>query len=245
MQRARETGKTPQVRAARRALVGWSGALCILALLSGCNWMPRNKGPSEGEPLYGEFHKQTFTPAPPPGKTTSSKSGNSGAVPNFPNATSTASIGSIAGEDPMMGSHPLGIPSTGTNKNQTAASQGMKLASAQSSDGMSPGLRAPIVEALPAAPSASGLPAAGAVAPPPPWTNRAAQVSYEQLQQMLMDRGMSEYRQETYQGGVKFTCWVPNPYNRDFRRTYEATARDYKSALLAVIDQIDRDRQQR
>jgi hypothetical protein len=48
--------------------------------------------------------------------------------------------------------------------------------------------------------------------------------------------------QETIPGGWKFTCSVPNPSNPDFSRTYEATARDYRSALIAVLDKIDSDR---
>lgn len=247
MQRARETGKTPQVRgaagAARRAFV--CGFVALLALPGGCNLMQRPKAPAEGEPLFGEFHKQTYAPAPPPGKTTSSKSADPGAPPSFSPATSTASIGAIAGGDPMMGSHPLGIPNAVAGQNQQAGAwQGTKLTANQPNANLSPGLRAPVVEALPAAPNAVGLPAAGAVAPPP-WTNPAAQASYEQLQQQLRARGMTWYRQETWQGGVKFSCSVPNPINPTFDRTYEATARDYQSALQAVLDQIDRDRPQR
>jgi hypothetical protein len=66
---------------------------------------------------------------------------------------------------------------------------------------------------------------------------------YDQLQGQLKARKVVWQRQEMVGDGFKFTCQVPNPYNRDFNRVYEATARDYKTAIVMVLEQIDRDQQ--
>src|SRR5947209_5775051 len=83
--------------------------------------------------------------------------------------------------------------------------------------------------AQPLPPDPGGVPAgvvsAGA------WQSRYAGMSYEQLQDQLSARKVTVQHQETIPGGWKFTCSVPNPFNPDFSRTYEATARDYRSAL--------------
>src|SRR5260370_36085598 len=134
MQRAQERGKTPKARGAGRtvclAFACWSGALFAFALLSGCNALQRGKDAKEGEPLYGEFHPKSFGNAPPPGKTTSSKSGTPAAIPALPAATSTDSPAAIAINDPLIGSRPLGIEGLGAGQ-PVAAWQGTKLTSGQ------------------------------------------------------------------------------------------------------------------
>ncbi len=73
----------------------------------------------------------------------------------------------------------------------------------------------------------------------------AAGMSYDQLQDALAKFNPRSQRQETVPGGFKFTCEIPNPQRPEFSRHYEATARDYRSALLAVVEQVGRDRQGR
>jgi hypothetical protein len=69
---------------------------------------------------------------------------------------------------------------------------------------------------------------------------RRTPASYEELQAQLSARGVSWQRQETVPDGFKFVCSLPNRYNPRINRIYEATARDYKTAIQAVLDQIDR-----
>jgi hypothetical protein len=67
--------------------------------------------------------------------------------------------------------------------------------------------------------------------------------SYEQAQWYLASRGVNWQRLENSAdlGEWKFSCSVPNPQNRNINRTYEAKARDYLSAIRAVIDQLSRE----
>ena len=67
----------------------------------------------------------------------------------------------------------------------------------------------------------------------------------DDLERRLKARQVTWWRGETSQGGYKFSCTVPNPVRPDFSRFYEATRTDFKSAILAVLEQIDRDRQPR
>jgi hypothetical protein len=78
----------------------------------------------------------------------------------------------------------------------------------------------------------------------PAWQTRGALPDYDELQRRLGAHKVNWQRQETFQGGFKFSCTVPNPVRPDFTRLYSATARDYKSAVLSVLEQIDRDRLQ-
>jgi hypothetical protein len=252
MQRAQERGKTPQARGASRtaclALACWSGALFAFALLSGCNTFQRSRDPKQPEPLYGEFHPKTFGNAPPPAsKTTSSKSGNAGAIPALPAATSTGSSAAIASGDPLLGSRPLAIEDPGRAQ-PVAAWQGTKqLTSGQSAADMTPNLRPPIVQPhpLPPDPNAGVAVAGGARAAPPAWSAPPAAADFDQLQKELADRNVTSLRLEKYQGGCKVSCMAPKPFDRGVNRTYEATAPDYPSAIRAVLDQIDRERQPR
>ena len=241
MQRAQERGKTPQARGAL-ALACWSGALFTFALLSGC----KAAGTQNPDPLVGDMHPKTFGNTPPPaGKTTSSKSGNAGAIPALPVATSTGSSAAIASGDPLLGSRPLGIEDAGREQ-PVAAWQGTKqLTSGQSGADMTPALRPPMVQPLPPDPNAGAAASGGAPATPPAWSAQPAAAEFDQLQQQLVERNVIWQRLESYQGGYKFSCMVPKPFDRDVNRTYEATAPNYKSAILAVLKKIDDDRQPR
>jgi hypothetical protein len=62
----------------------------------------------------------------------------------------------------------------------------------------------------------------------------------EILQAQLRSRGVIWQKQEPVADGVRFTCIVPNRYNPDSCRAYDATARDLLTAVQAVLVQIDR-----
>jgi hypothetical protein len=242
MRRVPTTGNAPpgpgRARAVRLALVSCYGALGLLAALSGC----QNTRAPKGDPLVGDIHpKPGFGPAPPAGKTSRSASG----VPAIPTATAATSPAEIAQsgpqplDDPLTGGRPLGIPGGGAGQT-TGGWQGTPTAGPGGK--VNPGLGAPEMVARPLPPAPPPNPG---VVPAGSWHSPYAGLSYEQLQDRLSARKVTMQHQETVPGGWKFTCSVPNPFNPDFSRTYEATARDYKSALIAVLDKIDSDRQPR
>lgn len=68
--------------------------------------------------------------------------------------------------------------------------------------------------------------------------------SYEQLRQLLLTRGVTYMRLETWgnQGGWRFTCSLLNPHDPSKMRTYEAEAQQDLAAMQAVLDQMDKDR---
>lgn len=61
---------------------------------------------------------------------------------------------------------------------------------------------------------------------------------------LLQARGVTWHRLETWgdSGEWKYSCSVPNPTNPNIRRTYEARSRDPRSALMAVLTQMDQER---
>jgi hypothetical protein len=229
-------------RAARLAFASCCGGLCVLIALSGCTHATR--GPT-GDPLVGEIHpKPGFAPTPTKNKTTSSSRSGVPAIPTATSATSPAEIAQSRPEpldDPLVGGRPLNIPGGPTG--QPAGSWQGTLTSGQGGK-INPGLGAPELTARPlppAPPPNPGGPQPGVV-PAGSWRSPYAGLGYEQLQEQLIARRVAWQRQESFPGGWKFACSVPNPFNPNFSRTYEATARDYKSAILAVLEQIDRDR---
>jgi hypothetical protein len=68
--------------------------------------------------------------------------------------------------------------------------------------------------------------------------------SYEQAQAQLAARGVIWQRLENASdtGEWKFSCAVPNRQNPNVHRTYEAKAKDFLSAMQAVLEQIDKER---
>ncbi len=242
MQRAQQSGNTRRTQTAeptvRQAFACWSAALVALVLLNGCNLM-RGKDSREPDPLCGEIHPKTFgnTPSPAAGKTTSTKS-NTGAVPALPTTTATMAPAAIATGDPLLGSRPpLSIDGPVGGQPAVAWQPGNRLASQPKGD-MNPNLRAPIVEALPAASAVPG----GTSARPVSWTNSTAGPSYEQLEKQLEQRNVSSIRLEKTQGVYKLICTAPSPNDSSLMRTYVATATDRIEAMSAIIRQIDQER---
>lgn len=84
----------------------------------------------------------------------------------------------------------------------------------------------------------SAITPTAAVAAPPQASN------YEQLRQLLLARGVTYMRLETWgnQGGWKFTCSLLNPHDPGKMRTYEAEAQQDVAAMQAVLDQMDKER---
>lgn len=246
MQRARERGKRPTGQG-RGFLAALAVALCacgVLGGLGGCNSAQRTTGPT-GDPLVGEMvpPKPGLAPPTPAGPASKSKSG-------VPPLQPTSAIGTAEvvqrGGDPLKGeTPPLQIPAAGAALPAAAwqpnnapagrveAPPGATLLSRPE----------PIVQPVPTA-GRPGTPLLPATVPAAAWPSGVG-ASYDQLQEQLAKFNPVRQRQETFNGGFKFTCEVPNPLHPEFTRVYEGTARDYRSALLAVLEQINRDRQAR
>ena len=72
-----------------------------------------------------------------------------------------------------------------------------------------------------------------------------AGASTDALLAMLHARGVTFYRVEASadnSGDIRFSCAVPNPNNPNIRRMYEAHGPDQRSAMLAVLAQMDQER---
>ena len=86
-------------------------------------------------------------------------------------------------------------------------------------------------------------------ASPPPSTiqpvSGPAGASTDALLAMLQARGVTWYRVEASPdkpGEMRFSCTVPNPNNPNIRRMYEAHGPDQRTAMLAVLSQMDQER---
>ena len=89
----------------------------------------------------------------------------------------------------------------------------------------------------------TGGAARGAAVPP---ATPAANMTFEQAQQFLKQRGVVWQRLETWgdQGQWKFQCSLPIPGSSNINRTYETKAplpQDPLSAVRAVLDTIEKD----
>jgi hypothetical protein len=60
---------------------------------------------------------------------------------------------------------------------------------------------------------------------------------------LLQARGATFQRLETTGDGGewKYSCSVPHPNNPNIRRNYEASGRDPRSAMVAVLKQMDQE----
>ncbi|HXG08996.1 MAG TPA: hypothetical protein VNK04_04340 [Gemmataceae bacterium] len=70
-------------------------------------------------------------------------------------------------------------------------------------------------------------------------------LTYEQAQTLLQARGVTWQRLEAgpEPGEWKFSCSIPNRQNPQIRRFYEAKAQDPITAIRAVLEQMDRERE--
>ena len=89
----------------------------------------------------------------------------------------------------------------------------------------------------------SPAPTVQAVQPDPPaviGSFSAIKQTHDILQEQLRYRGVEWQQQEAVPEGVKFTCIVRNRNSTENSKIYESTARDYVSAVQAVLLQIDK-----
>jgi len=72
----------------------------------------------------------------------------------------------------------------------------------------------------------------------------ASGASADALLTLLQARGVNWHRLETWGDNSewKYSCSVPNANNPNIRRTYEARGRDPRSAMAAVLTQMDQER---
>jgi hypothetical protein len=80
--------------------------------------------------------------------------------------------------------------------------------------------------------------------PTPQPVNNTSGASADALLTLLQARGVTWHRLETAgdTGEWKYSCSVPNPTNPNIRRTYEARGRDPRTAMAAVLTQMDLER---
>ena len=188
-----------------------------------------------GDPLLGGATPGVVNrqQAPPPSPTAATRPSpllaqpTAQAVPPLPPISSTASNAALAGGQPLDGGRDLRIA------DPRATADGRTWQPQAAAGGASPNL-------IPGAP-ANQQDSVYARSFGPAVSARVG--SYEQAQAYLASRGVNWQRLETFgdQGEWKFSCSIPNPQNRLISRTYEARARDYLSAIRAVIDQISRE----
>jgi hypothetical protein len=216
-----------------------------LALLPVGGCRSTGGGPNKsGDPLVGEWVPKGFTAAPAPPRNTS----KGGGVPPLPQATSTSSTAAIAQGDPLPGSRPLRINNgKGSDGWQRLPAEQERnpgqLTTGQGNPAGGVNLRRP--EPVPVAPVGQAWQAPGGVVPTSTWPGTSTPSDYDQLQAQLKARGVAWQRLETLSDGYKFTCSVPNPEHPEFSRIYEASARDYRAAIHAALEQIDRSQMQR
>lgn len=224
-----------QAREARavRAFPVLSCTLFFAALLAGCNPSSRTP-PGSGDPLMGEFVPPKYGTGPAPPRTTKSPG-----LPPLPAATAVTAPAALAGGDPLVGGKDLAIHGAGGQSDgawQRPGQRNEAQLSGQTREG------AKLLTPTPVATPPEGVRATPGATLTPVATWQGAQgggSEYDQLQAALRARNVTWQRQETHQDGFKFTCSVPNPERPEFSRVYEATARDYKDAIRAVIEQLD------
>ncbi|MBV9124862.1 MAG: hypothetical protein JO112_16025 [Planctomycetes bacterium] len=194
--------------------------LCLL-LLTGCINSKQDHVASANDPLLGGAPPVASSPPQPT---------LGGPLPSLPAPSSLTSNAALAGSSSTP---------TGDNRGQDlriadASPRADGSAGQVASGGLM--LRQPQPMLEPAIHQVT----APAVAPP---SAGSTVTTYEQAQATLMARGVIWQRLETTgnPGEWKFSCSVPNRQNPSLSRTYEARARDYLSAIRAVLDQMDHD----
>ena len=211
-----------------------SSFILLALLLAGCASGGRTNSPRDPvlpappqpiDPLLGG------PPAQPVKKTAASLGPPTTAgVPMMTSSTTTPSTAALAGgsSQPLDASHDLrigpapAVPVNDPRRGETAPGN-VTLQQPQVVSNASPARTPPL-------PPVSGS----------AYTGGAQVMTYQQAQAVLLKRGVTWQRLETWgdKGEWKFSCAVPNPSNPNIRRNYEATARDDLSALRAVINQM-------
>jgi hypothetical protein len=213
---------TPKVHPAR-----WTCRLlfvCGAFVLAGCSLLENN---IPDDPLRGGYGQ----PIPSNASTTTGARGVSdgtaaGALPPVDGPTSPAALtnaGGVLGNGPARADGTAGVGVT-VGGPRTASSRLTPVAATNDGPATTQGPRA-------AAPPAT------------PVTSAAGE--YEQLQQMLLARGVTwqQLKTGTARDEWVFVCSVPNPRDKNLEREYEATAVGPfgLAAIRAVIKRIDDD----
>lgn len=214
MPRARQTGKRRKIGNGRWRPGGLLlGAVGVFSCLAGCSSLTSTAG--GGDPLLGE---QPRNQAPP--RTSAAPVKTGALVPPIPSPHLSSSPAALAAGT-LVGGRPLAID----DQQPTPPTAGTQLRRPE-----------PIVQPLPRSPAPPGLLTAGS------WVPAAQTAANDPWQAQLRARGVLWQRQEQVLEGVKFIALVPHRQQPNVTHTYEATARDYPSAVQAVLQQIDAQR---
>jgi hypothetical protein len=254
-----KTRKADKIRrtSRRQSWCAWvSLGLGLLPALVGCSSAPHTHS---GDPLFGEYYPKGPNGQPMPPANTSPNKTTSAGVPPYPTTNAASSTAAIAG---LSGGRPLAIDEkTGTNWTLTNTTN--------TPPNVPAGNGSPIVQPVPrdtSGPVASnaGTPSNSPPAPvgnsanppstilttgswttgphPPPNVGPVAPlgtVTPEILQSTLQGKGAVGLKREDTPEGVRVSCYVPQRSNPANLRYLETVARDYPTALQALLQQID------
>lgn len=249
-----ETGKRVDAWPTRRPalavlLVGLASCFVTLA---GCQAPNESRAQPGGDVLFGEkpFEKPSIGPTPPPQNRANLQ------APQPPTATASKSITSmIANPDPLLGGKSIAI--TDPNARPAGNPQGSWMAKdKQPTPGVTVGgngspsvtIRSPELPPVQPVPPPTVqiqpidyAPVPNSAQPPPPMpqTGSVPFADYNQLMAALKARGVLWTNQQGVAGGVRFSAGLPNPQDNSYERVVEATAPDYRSAIIAVLRKID------
>jgi hypothetical protein len=207
-----------------------------LVLSAGCNNDSRLKG---NDPLAGGGPAIPLRSEAPAATTTSTPRGGVPPIPSPSSATSNAALAGGAFQP---------LDSTRDPSRDLRIGNGDPVPTAGGVRGPNEGTNAtlnqpqPIPERTPQGQLTSD-PKTKPLSPIQPVSGPAG-ASADALLALLQARGVSWYRLETSAetGEIKFTCSVPNATNPNIRRMYEAKARDGRTAMLAILTQMDQER---
>jgi hypothetical protein len=218
---------------------------------------------ASSDPLMGEKTPErpygVAGPTPPPQNRAGMSSGQ-------PQATASKSNAAMLMPDPLTGGKSIGIPDG--DQPPAATTGGWQAKDPQPGNPGGPGVTLRTPEPVPVpiqhVPPPSNVPgttpAAGAVlqpaptpapvptvvatptAPTPQVVSPVAFTEPDPLQSALKTRGVIWQDQKTESDGVHFTCRVANSQDPNFVRVYEAVGHDYRTAVQAVLEQIDQKR---
>ncbi len=212
MRRRRETANRASSRWASAALTTLAGTLAALGL-AGCANHAGKLPNNNGDPLFGPG--QGGAP-PPPGRSSAN-------VQQVPSAQATNPLSNASLATSLPGSRPLAITPAGFSAATTSTPI--------------PRRQEPIVQSVPRDGTVPrDVPAAS------PTSSSASNATQNPLQEQLRARNVLWQKADDVADGVKFACIVASRHNPDVTHFYEATARDYTSAVQAVLQQIDRSR---
>ena len=201
----------------RGTLLG--GALIGLAGCAGPNHVA-------GDPLLG---KPAAAPAAAPAAspTAAIPLVSAAPAPSSSGNASTAALASSTAASPD-GSYPLRIGGGTPGDGRTWSGPNASTASLQRPE-------------PPGDPVAHGDPQPARLTPPQTASTAPTAMTFEQAQAQLEAKGVIWQQWSQADGQWKFSCAVPNPQDRTKSRRYDATGRDYVSAVQAALDKITSD----